>query len=91
MRNKISNNLKQRVDAFRRMSTKKMMKQKSEESKDPFDAAIAMSTVQETQADDDDMTELDRRLADIPEDDMSEALNNAYDVIDNKSDTSPYR
>ena len=40
---------------------------------------------------DDDVTELDKRLREIPDDDLSEALASNYDVIENSSDSSPYR
>ena len=86
MRNKISGSLKQRVETFRRMSTKKMKKEQPEESKDPF-ADPAMSVVNEDIGDDDDdMTELNRKLGGDLDDDMSEALNFTYDVLQISSD-----
>ena len=89
LRNKISGSLKQRMETFRRMSTKKMKREEPEESKDPF-ADPAMSVVNENM-DDDDMSELDRKL-DAIDDDMSEALNFTYDVLQISADqTSPYR
>lgn len=58
LRNKISGSLKQRMETFRRMSTKKKKHQEPEESKDPF-ADPAMSVVNENM-EDDELSVLDR-------------------------------